>query len=89
MSRARFVVRGLVQGVNFRAAAAHEAQRLGISGRIWNRDDGTVEADAGGDDAALAAFEAWLRRGPRHAHVTSVEREAVLGQPRERDFSIG
>jgi acylphosphatase len=89
MSRARFIVRGLVQGVNFRAAAADEAQRLGISGRIWNRDDGTVEADAGGDDAALAAFEVWLRHGPRHARVTSVGREAVAGEPRERGFSIG
>ncbi|HEV2011512.1 MAG TPA: acylphosphatase [Candidatus Limnocylindria bacterium] len=89
MSRARFIVRGLVQGVNFRAAAAREAQRLGISGRIWNRDDGTVEADAAGDDAALASFEAWLEHGPRHASVTSVQREAVSGEPRERGFSIG
>ncbi|MEA2660860.1 MAG: acylphosphatase [Chloroflexota bacterium] len=89
MTRARFIVRGVVQGVNFRATAAHEAQRLGIAGRIWNRDDGAVEADAAGDEAALAAFEQWLRRGPRHARVTSVEREAAAGEPRGRGFAIG
>ena len=43
MARARFVVRGGVQGVNFRATAVREALRLAITGRVWNRDDGAVE----------------------------------------------
>ena len=42
MPRARFIVRGFVQGVNFRATAASEARRQGITGRVWNRDDGAV-----------------------------------------------
>ena len=44
MSAKRFVVRGRVQGVNFRATAAQQARGLGLNGRIWNRDDGAVEA---------------------------------------------
>ena len=89
MSAKRFVVRGRVQGVNFRAAAAHEAQRLAINGRIWNREDGAVEAEAEGTDDALARFEAWLRRGPTHAQVSSVDAEPLAGEPRYRGFSIG
>jgi acylphosphatase len=89
VSAKRFIVRGRVQGVNFRAAAAHEAQRLALNGRIWNREDGAVEAEAEGTDDALARFETWLQRGPRHAQVTSVDAEPLAVGPRYRGFSIG
>ena len=86
MSAKRFIVRGRVQGVNFRAAAAREAQRLALNGRIWNREDGAVEAEAEGTDDALARFEAWLQRGPTHAEVTSVDAEPIPIEPRPRGF---
>lgn len=89
MSAKRFVVRGRVQGVNFRATAAEEARRLGVSGRIWNREDGAVEVEAAGPADALATFEAWLHHGPPHAEVDSVEAEARAGGPRARGFEIG
>ena len=89
MSRRRFVVRGRVQAVMFRATAADEARRLGIDGRIWNRDDGAVEAEAEGDPERLAEFERWLHRGPPHARVESVHAEDLPGEPRYRGFSAG
>jgi acylphosphatase len=89
VSGKRFIVRGQVQGVNFRATAAERARRLGLHGRIWNRDDGAVEAEAEGDAEALAAFEAWLHRGPTHAEVDSVEGTPLSGAPRHRGFSVG
>jgi len=88
MSAKRFIVRGRVQGVNFRATARHEAERLGLAGRIWNREDGAVEAEAAGADDALARFEAWLHRGPSYARVESVEVAEVAGEPRYRGFSV-
>ena len=88
MRRARFVVRGRVQGVNFRAAAAREASARGVTGRVWNCDDGAVELVAEGDDAALADFGRWLRQGPRFAEVESVERSELGGERRYRDFGI-
>jgi acylphosphatase len=89
VSARRFIVRGRVQGVNFRATAAQQARRLGLNGRIWNRDDGAVEAEAEGTAEALATFEAWLHRGPSYANVESVEADALPGEPRHRGFSIG
>lgn len=89
MSGKRFIVRGRVQGVNFRATAADHARRLGLNGRIWNREDGAVEAEAEGDAAALAKFEAWLHRGPGYAEVESVEAGELQGEPRYRGFGIG
>jgi acylphosphatase len=88
VSAKRFIVRGRVQGVNFRATAAQQALRLGLRGRIWNRDDGAVEAEAVGPDDALATFEAWLHRGPSYAQVESVESDTLSGEPHHRGFAI-
>lgn len=88
MTRARFVVRGRVQGVNFRAAAAREATARGLTGCVWNSGDDSVELIAEGDSASLAALEAWLARGPRLSQVESVDRMDLVGERRFRDFSI-
>ena len=75
--------------MNFRATAAQYALRLGLRGRIWNREDGAVEAEAIGSDDALTKFEAWLHRGPSYATVDSVEAEALAREPRHGGFAIG
>jgi acylphosphatase len=75
VKRLRATVRGRVQGVGFRAAAAGEARRSRLTGWVRNRLDGTVEVLTEGDDDALEAFLAWLRRGPSLAHVTGVDAE--------------
>ena len=88
MTRARFIVRGQVQGVNFRAAAVREATSHGLTGCVWNRADDAVELVAEGDQSALAAMERWLAHGPRMARVDRVERSDLGGAPRYQDFSI-
>lgn len=81
-------MRGRVQGVNFRAAAAQRAMALGLLGRVWNREDGAVELVAEGDTDAIATFERWLQHGPRHATVSGVERTAADGGPAFDDFRV-
>ena len=67
-------VYGRVQGVGFRESMRHEAQRLGITGWVQNRTDGTVEAViASNDAAAVSAMLDWCRRGPPLARVEKVE----------------
>jgi acylphosphatase len=88
MTRARFVVRGRVQGVFFRAEAVREATARGLTGRVWNRADDAVEVIAEGDFASLAALETWLARGPRQAQVESVDRMDLVDERRYSDFSI-
>lgn len=66
---------GLVQGVGFRWSMAIEARRLGLTGWVRNRSDGTVEAHAEGSPDAIVALVEWAHDGPTHARVTRVEVE--------------
>jgi len=70
-----FYVRGLVQGVWFRANAKREADALGITGWVKNLPDGSVEVMACGDATTIAQFHSWLKKGSGRAKVTEVEKE--------------
>jgi acylphosphatase len=84
MEKRRLVIHGRVQGVGFRASLAWEAQKMGITGWVRNRRDGTVEAKIQGGGEAVAAMIAWARRGPPGARVDRVEVE--LGSDEFADF---
>lgn len=86
--RRRFVVRGIVQGVNFRNTATDQARRLGLTGRVWNAADGSVECIVEGDAEVLDRFREWLGRGPRMADVEQVESADLEGDARYAEFRI-
>jgi acylphosphatase len=71
--RAHLVVRGRVQGVWYRGSMQDEAERLGVSGWVRNRADGTVEAEVEGEATAVESLIGWAHRGPRSARVSGVE----------------
>jgi len=71
-ARLHAVVEGRVQGVNFRYYTVRTARRLGLTGWVANRWDGTVEAVAEGPRAALEALLNFLHEGPPAARVTRV-----------------
>jgi acylphosphatase len=83
MGGVRFVVRGKVQGVFFRASTRSEAMRLGLHGHARNLTDGGVEVIARGSDDALRELEQWLWEGPPAAKVTEVIRSDYEGDVRE------
>lgn len=77
MATARFLVSGLVQGVNFRASTRTRAQQLGLGGHAKNLADGRVEVVASGEPAAIDRLAQWLRVGPPAARVDAIEREDI------------
>ena len=62
--QARLTITGRVQGVGYRHWAMTTGRRLGITGWVRNRTDGSVEALIVGDDAAIGAMIDACRRGP-------------------------
>ncbi len=86
-ARARVTVRGLVQGVAFRAATRDRARARGVAGWVRNRPDGAVEAVFEGPGEVVESLVEWCGHGPRGAVVESVEveREPPRG---EQGFAI-
>ena len=81
----RVLIEGYVQGVGFRAFACRVAPRLGISGWVRNRRDGTVEALISGTPDGVEKMLAEFRRGPYGAHVRSVR----LIEPGDAEWTAG
>src|SRR5439155_6660025 len=73
VARARVLVRGLVQGVFFRAELRDRARSLGLAGWVRNNADGTVEAVLEGPRDRVESVVSWCERGPRGAVVEGVD----------------
>ena len=87
----RFLVRGKVQGVFFRASTARLAEQLGLRGYARNLPDGCVEVLAVGAATAVESLGGWLRQGPPRARVTGVivQEEVAEEYARLSDFRTG
>jgi acylphosphatase len=75
--QARLAIAGRVQGVGYRHWVMTTARRLGVTGWVRNRTDGSVEALIVGDDSAVGAMIDACRRGPAGARVDDVDIEPV------------
>ncbi|MBI2398849.1 MAG: acylphosphatase [Xanthomonadales bacterium] len=89
MAGARFIVRGRVQGVYYRASTRDHAIALGLVGSARNLEDGSVEVTAVGTGNAIAELERWLWQGPPAARVAEVRREELNAPAAFRDFITG
>lgn len=73
LKQVQLTVRGRVQGVFFRASAQREARRMGLTGWVKNRSDGSVELLAEGEEDGLKELIAWANRGPSASRVERVD----------------
>ena len=89
MHLVHLVIRGRVQGVGFRYFALQEAVRIGVTGMVRNRADGSVEVEAEGERHEIERLVQALRQGPRGARVTSVDESWSEGASRYHAFDIG
>ncbi|RME77875.1 acylphosphatase [Candidatus Woesearchaeota archaeon] len=68
------IIKGIVQGVSFRAALRDHAQSRRVTGWVRNNPDGSVEAVMQGEEEALQKLLLFCTIGPSGARVESVEK---------------
>jgi acylphosphatase len=73
MKRVHLLISGDVQGVGFRSWAFRQAQGLGLTGWVKNREDGTVELVAEGLREKLEELIKRCQRGPDVVWVEGVD----------------
>ncbi|MBL6081624.1 acylphosphatase [Belnapia sp. T18] len=78
-------IEGRVQGVGYRAWMVREARRLGLTGWVRNRTDGSVEAVVAGPEPAVQTLLTACRRGPLAARVDRIV-EALTDLPEGEEF---
>lgn len=66
-------IEGRVQGVGYRDWARRQAERMGLTGYVRNRPDGSVEVLAAGSAMALDIFIGACRHGPPAAFVARLD----------------
>ena len=76
-------IKGRVQGVWFRESMRREAERLGVTGWVRNRPDGSVEAVVQGHAEAVGSLLDWTRTGPPLARV-----ECITITETQGDYSV-
>jgi len=84
--RVHIRVKGIVQGVGFRAHVEYQARQIGgITGWVRNVGWDTVEAVAEGEREKVERFIRMMNQGPGVARVdeSKVEWEEVTGEFRE------
>lgn len=79
----RLVLHGRVQGVFYRDWTVETARRIGLSGWVRNRADGTVEAHLEGAEDNIGRMIEAMRDGPPRASVDRIEESAT--EPRNLD----
>lgn len=77
-ARCKVIVRGMVQGVNFRYYTQRQAMRAGVTGWVRNLPDGSVAGVFEGEEQDVEAMVQWCRHGPPSAEVTE-----LIVQPEE------
>ena len=66
-------ITGWVQGVFFRASTKERADAFDITGLVRNEPDGSVYAEAEGEEENLKKFIEWCHRGPSGARVETFD----------------
>lgn len=64
------------------------ARTRGLTGRVRNQPDGTVEVEAEGSEGELEALLAELREGPHGARVERIDSSIAAGSRRHSTFEV-
>ena len=85
----KLIIKGVVQGVGFRANTLYAAQKIGgLKGYVRNLSNGDVEILVQATLAKVTELVAWAKKGPGTARVDQVLDEPVTPDPEMPAFEI-
>ncbi len=84
----RVIIKGIVQGVNFRNFTKLEADRIGIKGYVKNTHDGHVEAFFEGEENRIKEMVAKVHIGPPSSKVKEVKLYEQESLSNFKDFKV-
>ncbi|MHA1124816.1 MAG: acylphosphatase [Candidatus Heimdallarchaeota archaeon] len=89
ITQAEILVKGLVQGVSFRAYTKRKAVSLGLTGSVKNLSSGDVFVVAQGPEAKIFELIKWLRNeGSPSSDVTDVKVDWKEERDNRNSFTI-
>ncbi|WP_191566266.1 acylphosphatase [Metabacillus idriensis] len=88
MKTLHIIVNGCVQGVGFRFHAQMMASANDLTGWVKNREDGSVEIMAQGENKQLEDFLKDLKKGNRYAKVDDMSVKGELHSETFSEFKI-
>ncbi len=86
--RAHLFIRGLVQGVGYRAFVQAQAVKRDLTGWVRNLADGGVESEAEGSRRAVEGFIEALKAGPYLSRVEHVDLQWVESTGQDSFFRV-
>lgn len=84
----RIIIKGIVQGVNFRNFTKLEADRIGIKGYVRNTYDGHVEAFFEGEEDKIKEMISTVHVGPPYSKVKEVKLYEQESLSNFKDFKV-
>jgi len=88
MKQFHLIISGDVQGLGYRAWMRREAQRLGITGWVKNRQDGAVEAVIQGEEEDVKKLIEKAKLGPDVSWVEKVDIQDMPVNENLLDFQV-
>lgn len=83
--RKHFIFYGRVQGVGFRYRAYYQAAKLGLTGWVSNRYDGTVEMEVQGNEDDINALVCFLDQ-TRPIRIEGIDTKELPLKKKEKGF---
>lgn len=74
-SRIHLIIKGMVQGVCFRANVKSKAKSINLNGSVENKSDGTVQIYAEGNKEDLQNLIEFCKNSPDFANVDKISIE--------------
>lgn len=87
-ARIHITIKGLVQGIFFRASTKEKAQQLGITGWVRNLNSDKVEIVAEGEKKNLEELIEWCKTGSSLVKIEEIKVEWQSYQAEFENFEI-